>query len=127
MPLDATDFYKGLDEHFLKRDNMYFLPNQVNEYDIARIKTDVENIRFSLFVTNEKTAISWLYQQLNEKMDGPQTYAKIQPKFMQDVKSVDRYEVMPELSVILEKVPSGRKGTLVYLGCHQGRQRCQAA
>lgn len=36
-------------------------------------------------------------------MDGPQTYAKIQPKFMQDVKSVDRYEVMPELSAILEK------------------------
>lgn len=103
VPLDATDFYKGLDEHFLKRDNMYFLPNQVNEYDIARIKTDVENIRFSLFVTNEKTAISWLYQQLDEKLDGPQTYAKIQPKFMQEVKSVDRYETMPELSVILEK------------------------
>ena len=58
MPLDATDFYKGLDEHVLKRDNMYFLPNQVNEYDIAHIKTDVENIQFSLFVTNEKTAMS---------------------------------------------------------------------
>lgn len=103
VPLDATDFYKGLDERFLKRDNMYFLPDQVNEYDTARIKTDVENIQFSLFVTNEKTAISWLYQQLDEKMDGPQTYAEIQPKFMQEVKSVDRYEAMPELSVILEE------------------------
>ena len=103
VPLDATDFYRGLDEKFLKRDNMYFLPDQVNEYDTARIKTDVENIQFSLFVTNEKTAISWLYQQLDEKMDGPQTYAEIQPKFMQEVKSVDRYEAMPELSVILEE------------------------
>ena len=103
VPLDATDFYKGLDERFLKRDNMYFLPDQVNEYDTARIKTDVENVQFSLFVTNEKTAISWLYQQLDEKMDGPQTYAEIQPKFMQEVKSVDRYEAMPELSVILEE------------------------
>ena len=103
VPLDATDFYKGLDERFLKRDNMYFLPDQVNEYDTARIKTDVENIQFSLFVTNEKTAISWLYQQLDEKMDGPQTYAEIQPKFMQEVKSVDRYEAMPELFVILEE------------------------
>ena len=103
VPLDATDFYKGLDERFLKRDNMYFLPDQVNEYDTARIKIDVENIQFSLFVTNEKTAISWLYQQLDEKMDGPQTYAEIQPKFMQEVKSVDRYEAMPELSVILEE------------------------
>lgn len=103
VPLDATDFYRGLDEKFLKRDNMYFLPDQVNEYDTARIKTEVENIQFSLFVTNEKTAISWLYQQLDEKMDGPQTYAEIQPKFMQEVKSVDRYEAMPELSVILEE------------------------
>lgn len=103
VPLDATDFYKGLDERFLKRDNMYFLPDQVNEYDAARIKTEVEQIQFSLFVTNEKTAISWLYQQLDEQGDGPQTYAEIQPKFMQEVKSVDRYEAMPELAVLLEE------------------------
>ena len=103
VPLDATDFYKGLDERFLKRDNMYFLPDQVNEYDTARIKTEVEQVQFSLFVTNEKTAISWLYQQLDEQGDGPQTYAEIQPKFMQEVKSVDRYEAMPELAVLLEE------------------------
>ena len=103
VPLDATDFYKGLDERFLKRDNMYFLPDQVNEYDTARIKTEVEQIQFSLFVTNEKTAISWLYHQLDEQADGPQTYAEIQPKFMQEVKSVDRYEAMPELAVLLEE------------------------
>ena len=103
VPLDATDFYKGLDERFLKRDGMYFLPDQVNEYDTARIKTDVEPIQFSLFVTNEKSAISWLYQQLDEQFGGPQTYAEIQPKFMQEVKSVDRYEAMPELSVLLEE------------------------
>lgn len=99
VPMDATDFYKGLDERYLKRDEMYFLPDQVNEYDTARIKTDVEPIQFSLFVTNEKTAISWLYQQLSD----PQTYSDIQPKFMQEVKSVDRYEDMPELSVLLEE------------------------
>ena len=99
VPLDAVDFYKGLDEIFLKRDNMYFLPDQVNEYDTARIVNEVEPIQFSLFVTNEKTAISWLYQQLDE----PQTYADIQPKFMQEVKSVDRYEAMPELAVLLEE------------------------
>ena len=99
VPMDATDFYKGLDERYLKRDEMYFLPDQVNEYDTARIKTDVEPIQFSLFVTNEKTAISWLYQQLSD----PQTYSEIQPKFMQEVKSVDRYEEMPELAVLLEE------------------------
>ena len=103
VPLDATDFYKGLDERFLKRDGMYFLPDQVNEYDTARIKTDVEPIQFSFFVTNEKTAISWLYQQLRDEYDGPQTYAQLQPKFMQEVKSVDRYEAMPELQTLLDE------------------------
>jgi predicted RNA-binding Zn-ribbon protein involved in translation (DUF1610 family) len=103
VPLDATDFYRGLDEKFLKRDNMYFLADQVNEYDTARIKTDVENIQFSLFVTNEKTAISWLYQQLSDEFGGPQTYAQLQPKFMQEVKAVDKYESMPELAVLLEE------------------------
>lgn len=103
VPLDATDFYRGLDEKFLKRDGMYFLADQVNEYDTARIKTDIENIQFSLFVTNEKSAISWLYQQLSDEFGGPQTYAELQPKFMQEVKSVDKFEAMPELSVLLEE------------------------
>jgi predicted RNA-binding Zn-ribbon protein involved in translation (DUF1610 family) len=103
VPLDATDFYKGLDECFIKRDNMYFLPDQVNEYDTARIKNDVEHVEFSLFVTNEKSAIAWLYQQLDEETGAPQTYAEIQPKYMQELRSVDRYEAIPELSVILEE------------------------
>lgn len=103
VPLDATDFYRGLDEKFLKRDNMYFLPDQINEYDTARITTEVENIQFELFVTNEKSAISWLYQQLDEQFCGPQTYAELQPKFMQEVKAVDKYEQMPELATILEE------------------------
>ncbi len=103
VPLDATDFYRGLDEKFLKRDGMYFLADQVNEYDTARIKTEVEDIQLSMFVTNEKTAISWLYQQLSDEFGGPQTYAELQPKFMQEVKSVDRYEDMPELAVLLEE------------------------
>ena len=56
-----------------------------------------------MFVTNEKTAISWLYQQLSEENGGPKTYADIQPKFMQEVKKIDKYEAMPELQVILEE------------------------
>lgn len=103
VPMDATDFYKGLTERFLQRDGMYFLPDQVNEYDTARIVNDVEPVQFSMFVTNEKSAIAWLYQQLDEKNGGPQTYAELQPKFMQEVKSVDRYEDMPELAVLLEE------------------------
>ena len=103
IPLDATEFYKGLDEKFLQRDGMYFLPSQVNEYDTARIKADVEPIQFTMFVTNEKSAIAWLYQYLDEKNNGPQTYADLQPKFMQEMKTVDKNEKMPELQTMLEE------------------------
>lgn len=103
VPLDATDFYRGLDEKFIKRDNMYFLPDQVNEYDTVRIRTDIEPVQLEMFVTNEKSAIAWLYQQLSKEVGGPQTYAELQPKFMQEVKSVDRYEAMPELAILLEE------------------------
>lgn len=99
VPIDAADFYHGLDERYLKRDGMYFLASQVNEYDTARIVNDIEPIQFSLLVSNEKTAIAWLYQQL----DTPQTYAEIQPKFMQEVKTIDKFEAMPELAVLLEE------------------------
>ena len=104
IPMDATDFYRGLDEKFLKRDGMYFLPSQVNKYDKVRATCDVENIQFSLFVYDEKSAIGWLYQELDEKSgDGPQTYAELMPKFIQELKAVDKREKMPELSVILEE------------------------
>ena len=104
VPIDATDFYRGLDEHFLKRDGMYFLPDQVNEYDLVRATCDIEPIQFSLFVSDEKSAIGWLYQQLDEKTsDGPQTYQVLMPKFMQELKAVDKREKMPELSIILEE------------------------
>ena len=104
VPMDAIDFYKGLDEKYIKRDGMYFLPNQVNKYDAVRATCEVENIQFSLFVQDEKSAIGWLYQQLDpQNGDGPQTYQDLMPKFMQELKAVDKREKMPELMVILEE------------------------
>jgi len=98
VPIDSTKFYIGLNERFLFRDSMYFLSDQVNEYDNARIIADVEPIQMELFVTNEKSAIAWLYQQLEQ----PQSYSEIQPQFMQEVKVKDNYEVIPELLNLLE-------------------------
>ena len=103
IPIDASTFYKGLDEKFLKRDDMYFLPNQVNEYDDARIKAEIEPMQYSLIISNEKSAIGWLYSQLNKENGGPKTYAQIQPKFMQECTALDKREKMPELSVLLEE------------------------
>lgn len=104
VPMDAVDFYQGLDEKFLKRDGMYFLPSQVNKYDKVRATCEVENIQFSLFVSDEKSAIGWLYQELDEKNGtGPQTYADLMPKFVRELQAVDKREKMPELMVILEE------------------------
>lgn len=99
VPIDSADFYKGLEERYLQRDSMYFLASQINEYDTARIKMDVEHVQFELFVTNEKSAIAWLYHRLEE----PKTYAELQPQFMQEAKTVDKYESMPELQILLEE------------------------
>ncbi len=104
VPMDANDFYKGLNERFIKRDNMYFLPSQVNEYDRVRATCDVENLQYSLFVNDEKSAIAWLYHQLDTEQGGePQTYSVLQPKFMQELKSIDKREKLPELAVLLEE------------------------
>ena len=104
IPLDATAFYKGLNDRFLLRDNMYFLPDQVNEYDMARSTADIDNVQISMYVSDEKSAIGWLYQQLDVvNGDGHQTYADLMPKFMQELKAVDRREKMPELMTILEE------------------------
>ncbi len=98
VPIDAGDFYKGLDERFLKRDGMYFLHDQINEYDNARIVSELEPIQFDMFVNDEKSSIAWLYHQLEE----PQIYAEIQPKFMKEI-NVAKHEKMPELGELLEE------------------------
>ncbi|MGD9567043.1 MAG: DNA methyltransferase [Sedimentibacter sp.] len=98
VPIDAHDFYKGLGEKFIERDGMYFLHDQINEYDNARIISELEPIQFNMFVNDEKSAISWLYFQLEE----PQTYSDIQPKFMKEANAA-KYEKIPELGELLEE------------------------
>ena len=34
VPISATEFYRGLMQHFPERDGMYFLPKQAAEYDL---------------------------------------------------------------------------------------------
>jgi len=98
IPIDAADFYKNLDEKFPKRDGMYFLQDQINEYDQARLKMDVDRMQMEMFVSDEKSAIAWLYKEL----EAPQTYSDIQPKFMKEARSIEKHELLPELAVLLE-------------------------
>lgn len=77
---------------------MYFLQDQINEYDKARISLDIEPVQFSMFVNDEKSAIAWLYREL----DKPQSYAELQPIFIQELRTL-KHEKMPELLELLQE------------------------
>ena len=96
IPLSAAEFYAGLRQRFPERDGMYFLPEQVAQYDAERAEvTQVEQL--SLFVSDEKSAIQWLRLELEKER---QTYQDIQPKFLQELHRA-RHEQLPELSRML--------------------------
>ncbi|MFP4395879.1 MAG: DNA methylase, partial [Anaerolineales bacterium] len=102
VPLSAAEFYAGLRERFVERDGMFFLPGQVAEYDRARLAAE-SVAQLSLFVDDEKSAIQWLRQQLDEQAGGhPQTYQELQPQFLQQLHQAS-HEELPELSAILEQ------------------------
>ena len=53
VPLSASEFYAGLRQRFPERDGMFFLPEQVSEYDRKRLEVrEVEQLE--LFVSDEK-------------------------------------------------------------------------
>lgn len=99
VPMDAHTFYVGLRERFIQRDGMFFLPDQVNEYDERRLKMELQDQQLSLFITDEKSAIIWLNAQLGHVR---QTYSEIQPKFLQDWHR-NKFEQMPELLDMLKE------------------------
>ncbi len=102
VPISAPEFYAGLEQRFIPRNGMYFLPEQVTEYDRAVIDSKGV-VQLSLFVTDEKTAIQWLRQQLDINTGGqPQTHADLNPKFKLVLHQA-RHEKAPELIEILEQ------------------------
>ncbi len=102
VPLSAAGFYAGLRERFVERDGMYFLPDQAPEYDRARLQA-AEVAQLTLFVSDEKSALQWLRQQLDPRTGGrPQTYQDIQPQFLRQLHQA-RHEALPELAEMLEQ------------------------
>src|SRR5690606_5947967 len=100
VPLSAAEFYAGLAQRFPERDGMYFLPEQVAEYDKKRMK--VKEVRqLQLFVTDEASAIQWLKQQLTKK---PQTFQELQPQFFKEITGGwDKHEKKLELEELLKQ------------------------
>lgn len=99
VPLTAAEFYQGLAKRFSERDGMYFLPDQVAEYDRKRM-TVKEILQLSLFVTDESSAIQWLKQQLTKK---PQSFQELHPQFMREIGGWQKHEKTLELKELLEQ------------------------
>jgi hypothetical protein len=99
VPLSAAEFYQGLAQRFPERDGMYFLPEQVAEYDKKRL-TVKEVLQLELFVIDEASAIQWLRQQLVTK---PQTFQDLYPQFLREIGGWQKHEKPLELSELLEQ------------------------
>ena len=92
VPMSGADFHLGLEQYFSPLDNMYFLQNQVTEYNKKRM-TAKEILQLELFVKDESSAILWLRQQLTKK---PQTFQELHPKFTRKLHQT-KYEILPDL------------------------------
>jgi len=99
VPLSASEFHDGLIQRFAERDGMYFLPEQVAEYDKKRM-TVREVLQLQLFVIDESSAIQWLKQQLLKK---PQTFQELHPQFLKEIGGWQKHEKSLELSMMLEQ------------------------
>ncbi len=99
VPLSSKEFQDGLLERFSERDGMIFLPEQVAQYDKARI-TSSQLRQLDIFVDDEASSIEWLRQLLNGK---PQTYQEIHPKFINELSGWKKAEAQLELSALLEQ------------------------
>jgi 16S rRNA G966 N2-methylase RsmD len=99
VPLSGPEFLQGLQQRFPERDGMYFLSDQVTEYD--RKRTTATQLRqLSFFVNDEHSAIQWIRQQLQDK---PQSRQDLQPQFMRELQAWAKHEQTVELKVILEQ------------------------
>lgn len=102
VPISSPEFYAGLEQRFTRRDGMYFLPDQVAEYDRALLNSNGV-VQLQMFVTDEKSAIAWLRQELDPSTNGgPQTQADLNPKFKLVLHQA-KHEQSPELIEILEQ------------------------
>lgn len=100
---DAKDFYQLLRENFAEEDGYWFNAGQINSYMEYKKKMKLEGIddikqgAFMMFVTDEKSALVWLHNFLNE----PNSFSDIHTAFTQ-LANIQGDEV-PDLKEILEQ------------------------
>jgi len=99
VPISSREFQEGLHQRFPEREEMYFLPTQVSEYDRKR-RSVAELRQLTFFVDDERTAIQWVRQRLHGK---PQSYQDLAPPFMREIQDWASHEATAELADILNQ------------------------
>jgi DNA modification methylase len=99
VPISSQEFQIGLSQRFIERDGMFFLPDQVAEYDRKKM-TSGELKQLSMFVSDEASAIQWLRQLIKDK---PQTFSDINPQFMQQLGGWSKNEAQLDLRELLNQ------------------------
>jgi DNA modification methylase len=100
VPLSSAEFQAALAEKFPEREGMFFLPEQVTEWDKKRSQM-LGVGQMSIFVEDEKSAIDWLRNFLKTR---PSVSSDITPEFMQQLgASWKKFETRPELRLLLEQ------------------------
>ena len=98
VPISAPDFVDKLSQKYPERDGMYFLAEQIPEYDQKRAQTkSIEQT--TIFLEDERSTILWL----NEHLKTPQTYQDLQPKYLKAKPKKQKYETEIELLEILDQ------------------------
>lgn len=99
---DAKQFYTLLKDNFKLMDGFWFTDSQVTEYDEWKKENGLQAIeeiakgQQTLFVSDEKSALIWLYNFLNT----PKSYSDILTAFNPATTNTD--DDIPELQALLE-------------------------
>ncbi|MDM8557186.1 hypothetical protein QUF75_20900 [Desulfococcaceae bacterium HSG7] len=99
---DSKSFYIMLNEYFTEIDGYWFNSDQLENYDEFKKQMKLEGIdeikhgQYTLFISDEKSALIWLHQFLDE----PKTLSDVHAAFHKLSNVSD--DVVPELNQLLE-------------------------
>jgi len=107
ITLDAHRFYRLLGDHFLERDGYWFVDEeQVQEYERRKVTKHAKGARGAkeaplaqsvLFISDERSAIAWLYHFLETH----KSYSEIYTAFVKALQVPE--DEIPEIKALLEE------------------------
>ena len=102
LPISSGEFLASIAQRFVERDGLYYLSDQVVEYDKLKAKNQLKlsEDAMDLFVHDEASAISWIRYQLKQKT---MTLGELTPLFMHEINGWDKNEQRLELSDLLSQ------------------------